>query len=225
MAKPEQEFGGSDSVETSAETGEYSTETGGYSIGLEESNNGRSNGNGLTADTEKPKRKPGRPPGTGKKNRQPINEKAFYTGTIQTEKVANKKKSSAKQTEENKDQFVSIEEAQATTQFILTLMETYAVHLLGEEAKMSNIESALLVSSLPPYMATLKKSSMEKLAKIAYPAAIIGGFGLYGSRLMRIAKNNQEQKRDGALFNETDVKLEQAEERLDQSWMNATPIT
>lgn len=218
--------GGKTDTETGDPTTEYTIEQPTTAtIGLETADYGSSDGSGI--DTTE-KRGRGRPKGTGK-NQRKVTEKGTYSGQVETKTVGKKKSASAKQPT-NTDQFVTLEEATATTDFILSVIETYATHMLGAEAQLSDVENILLRSSLPPYLATMKKSSMERLAKIAYPVAIVSGFGLYGSRLMRIAKQNQEDKLSAALYQEQlnteHDKQKVAEERLNTpTWNTNNPLT
>lgn len=132
----------------------------------------------------------GRPPGT--KNRTNEGEIA----ELHKAKVKPPKKPTP---------FMSMNDAQNSTAFLLALVEGFAVSNFGDDAKMNDMEKLLLSQSLPRMLAGMSSAAAQKTMDVLYPFAVLIGFGAYGLRVYRI-----EQKRNAEKVNDEseDIKVD-----------------
>jgi hypothetical protein len=145
-------------------------------------------------DTET-KRRRGRPKGS--KNRT---EENIFQGQVGQTEV--KKGRPKKQKTEDAEKFISTEEAQQISTLILAVIEQFGINLVGEDGRYSPIESTILNASLPAYLSTMKKSTVQKVSAVAYPVAILAGFSMYGIRLGNIKKEQNLAKTQEILSNQ-----------------------
>lgn len=145
-------------------------------------------------DTET-KRGRGRPKGSKNRNKENI-----FQGEVGQTEV--KRSRSKKQKTDETEKFVSAEEAQQISTLVLAVIEQFGINLVGEDGHYSMIENTILNASLPAYLATMKKSTVEKVSSIAYPIAILAGFSMYGIRLGNIKKEQNLAKTQEILSNQ-----------------------
>lgn len=177
-------------------------------------NRGSDNGSGGTTHREtelKPSKKPrGRPKGSKNKD--------TTTVILQDEEIKYSKdksaglddeSNSAKYTHTRKkiNKFMTPDEAQASSAFILGIANDLAIQVMGSDAGMNLLEGSLISISLPEYLSTLEISTIEKTKSIAYPVMLLGGVSMWGLRLLAIMNEkrkeaNKENKRQQEINNQ-----------------------
>jgi hypothetical protein len=148
----------------------------------------------ITGET---KRGRGRPKGSRNKNR------TGETIGLQTEAVTG----SSKEYKTKKPRFMSEQDAENTSNFILSTIQSIAVETmgLGEPAQLNQVESLLLSLSLPKYLSSIELSTIENGAKFMYPLAAILGASMYGLRIgaMYIEKRKETKEQETSASDDT----------------------
>lgn len=155
-------------------------------------------------ELEPPKQKRGRPKGSKNKSSKTSfilqEEEIGQSHTAGLNDSSNEVK--YKQTRKKIEKFMSKEEAENASQFILGLSNDLAVEIMGDDAGMNMLESSLLKLALPEYLASMELKTIEKTKSIAYPIMLIGGLSMWGLRLLAIAnekrKENNKQKQQNS---------------------------
>jgi len=95
-----------------------------------------------------------------------------------------------------KQNLMSADEAQQITAVILEVVESFGVSTLGENAKFNPIERLSLETCLPKYLSSMKTETLEKANAFIYPIGVIVGFGSYGVRCFRLAKEKESIRQE-----------------------------
>jgi len=143
---------------------------------------GSSSGIGET-ELNPPKRQRGRPKGSTNKSKETI--------TLQEEERLNSKSYTSKKS----SRFLTKEEAQKTTEFILSTVNDLAVNFVDKDAALNPIETSLLAMSLPEYLTSIELSKLEQGSRILYPIMAIAGISLYGLRVSSIVIEKRKQEK------------------------------
>ena len=140
------------------------------------------------------KRKRGRP-----RKEETTKEDSF---SIQEEKVKISHKA------KRSKNFMTDSEAKNATEFVLSLIDGFAVSSLGNEAKLNLTEKIILENSLPKLLTSIESNTVEKASTVLYPLAVLTGFSIYAIRLFSI-------------YSEKNLK----EQESSENWQESTPIT
>lgn len=146
-------------------------------------NTTRSSSGNEETELNPPKRQRGRPKGSTNKNKETI--------SLQEEERLNSKNYSSKKSA----RFLTKEEAQKTTEFILSTVNDLAVNFIDKEAALNPIETSLLAMSLPEYLSSIELSKLEQGSRILYPIMAIAGISLYGLRVSSIVIEKRKQEK------------------------------
>lgn len=136
------------------------------------------------AELNPPKRQRGRPKGSTNKNKETISLQ-------EEERVTGKSKYSGKK----EVRFLTKEEAQKTTEFLLSTVNDLAVNFIDKEAALNAIENSLLAMSLPEYLTSIELSKLEQGSKILYPIMGLAGLTLYSLRVSNIILEKRKQEK------------------------------
>lgn len=150
---------------------------------------------GSVENHEPPKRR-GRPKGSKNK---PKNQEENITNETRTDSeekwigtVSEKVTVKAKRGRPKKQNFMSIEEASTTANFIVDTAEGFAVQFFGDDGRLNFIEASLIRTSLPKLLTTLEVSTVDKASGILTPLALLAGCGMYGLRLFKLAASSSD---------------------------------
>lgn len=134
-----------------------------------------------TNNGESSKRR-GRPKGSTNKPKDTVVLQQEETKEYQKDVNRFKKKSSKNVSSDTEKMYTAIE-ANDTTQFIIGMIDEVGGSLLGETGKLNLVESSLIAMSLPKYLTSIKKETIENATNILAPILMLTGLSLYGMRV------------------------------------------
>lgn len=119
--------------------------------------------------------------------------------------------------------FMSEEEANNTTEFILSMIETSMIGIYGEEAAFTFMEKVSLTASLPKLLTGLKISTVENAKSFLFPIMGLLAFSVYGMRIMKLATEKRENENlENTVVQETNTGFSTNGDK--QEWNNEQPI-